>query len=305
MIRMGVIGVGAMGSHHARILSDLPGAGLVGVYDRNGRQAAAVASRYATRAFASPEALLAEVDAVVVAVPTELHYEIGRQALAAGCHVLMEKPLAHDLQTAGDLCRQAAALGQELMVGYVERFNPAVARLRDLLDGEDLLSLTFTRVGPEPPRSGETGVILDLAIHDLDLLLHLSGREVIRTTALAAGLHRQDTAALSFLMEGGLLAHVSANWLTPFKVREIQAATPKRFYRCDLIHQQLTEYSRLSPDQGYAVREVPVASGEPLRRELGAFVRALAAGEPVPVPGEDGLRSLRLAEQCVAVSMLT
>ncbi|HEY3365243.1 MAG TPA: Gfo/Idh/MocA family oxidoreductase [Symbiobacteriaceae bacterium] len=302
MVRVGVIGVGNMGSHHARILSSLPGAELAGVCDADRTRAEAVALRNDTRAFTTPADLLASVEAVVVAVPTEQHAEVGSQALAAGCHVLMEKPLAHDLPAARALCEQAGRAGRLIMTGYVERFNPAVARLKELLPGEELLYLSFTRVGPEPPRSGSTGVILDLAIHDLDLLTHLSGQAVVRTVALAAGNGRQDTASLSFLLSGGGLAHVTANWLTPYKVREVQAATPSHLYRCDLIRQQLTAYSRL-PEGSYAVHEIPIQAREPLRAELTAFVDAVAAGAAeAPVPCTAGLASLALVAECIAAA---
>ncbi len=299
MVRVGVIGVGNMGSHHARILSDLAGARLVGVYDRGPERARAVAERYGTKAFADMDALLETVEAVVVAVPPEVHHAVGIRALTAGCHVLMEKPLAHDLPSAQALCDQADEVGRHLVVGYVERFNPAVTRLKEMLARERLLYLNFVRVGPEPPRTGNTGVILDLAIHDMDLLLYLSGDDVVHVTALSGMGGQQDTASLSFLLSGGALAHITANWLTPYKVREVQVATPQRLYRCDLMRQQLTVFSRLAAAQGYAVQEVPIGVQEPLRAQLAAFVGMIESDQPGPVTGREGLRSLALAESCV------
>lgn len=299
MIRFGVVGAGNMGRHHARILAELPGATLVGIYDVNSHRAAAVAASYGCRPFATLEGLLAAVDAVVVAVPTRSHYEVARLCLLAGRHTLVEKPLAATVAQAEELCALAAS-GPLLMVGYVERFNPAVARLRAELAEDEPLCLLFTRVGPEPPPGDGPGVILDLAIHDLDLLLYLTGRPVHRVTALAAGSSgREDSASLSFLLAGGCLAQVTVNWLTPFKVREIQVATRRRLLRCDLLRQELLAYSRHPASRGtYTVTELPVTRGEPLRLELAAFAAAIAAGREPPVPGWQGLASLRLAEDC-------
>lgn len=302
MVRVGVVGVGNMGLHHARVLSELPGAMLAGVCDADPARLEMVATRFRTHAFTEAADLYAVADAVVVAVPTELHARVGMEALQAGCHVLMEKPLAHCLVSARELCAAAERSRRQLMVGYVERFNPALVRLKEQLDGEELLSLTFTRVGPQPPRTGHTGVIHDLAIHDLDLMLHLAGREVVQTAALAAGHERQDTATLSFLLKDGILAHLLVNWLTPFKLREVQVATPQRLYRCDLMRQQLTAFGRMPASAGYSVTEIPVPVGEPLRAELSAFVSAVAEGRPVPVPHTEGLCSLALAEQCAVIA---
>ncbi len=301
MIRFGVVGTGNMGRNHARILADLPGVTLAGVYDQDCARAETVAAATGSRAWADLDGLLAAVDAVVVAVPTAAHYAVGRRCLEAGRHTLMEKPLAANTTEAEALCRLAAANGPALMVGYVERFNPAVCRLRTLLERDTPLFFSFTRVGPEPAPGGGTGVILDLAIHDLDLMLHLSGQPVRHVAALAAGAGREDTASLSFLLDDGCLAHLTVNWLTPFKVREIQVATAQRLYRCNLLRQQLTAFSRQpGGTDSYAVTEIPVRYEEPLRAELAAFARAIATGEAPPVPCSAALPSLRLAETCLA-----
>lgn len=304
MTRIAVIGTGHMGENHVRVLSSMPRVSLVGVYDADRQRARDVAHRYGTRAFATLDGLLEATDAVVIAVPTAAHAAVGMEALAADCHVLMEKPLAADVPAAQALCDEAKRRRRVLMTGFVERFNPAVNRLRQLLHGKQLLYMNLTRVGPGPPPTMPTDIILDLAIHDIDLLLHVFGQTIKELTAVAVGQPHFHAASISLLLSNDALAQLTTNWLPPYKVREIEAATRDQLYRCNLIEQRLIVFERhspvlerQSPNFDTEPIELHIERQEPLRLELAAFIRAIKGGKVV-APGTEGLQSLSVAQQC-------
>lgn len=299
MIRIGVVGTGNMGRKHARVLSEMPEVDLVGVHDLDADRANAVARQYGCRHFFGLDALLDQVHAVVVATPTASHFDVGRRCIEAGRATLIEKPLASSVAEAKAL-HSASAQGPLVMVGYVERFNPVIRRLRELLVHDQPRSLHFTRVGPSPAGNVSTGVIMDLAIHDLDLMLYLSGRTVTRHAAAAAGPGREETASLCFQLGDDCHADITANWLAPFRERTVEVITPQSAYRCDLLTQRLTLYKRHYESLNtYTATEILVPYEEPLRAELSAFLRAVSRGETEPVPLRDALESLRLAEICL------
>lgn len=301
MTRIAVIGTGHMGENHVRVLSTMPRVSLVGVYDADRQRARDVAHRYGTRAFATLDGLLEATDAVVIAVPTAAHAAVGLEALAANCHVLMEKPLAADVAEAQTLCDEARRRRRVLMTGFVERFNPAVNRLRQLLQGKELLYMNLTRVGPGPPPSMPTDIILDLAIHDIDLLLHVFGQKIKALTAVAVGRPQLNASSISFLLANDALAQLTTTWLPPYKVRAIEAATRDQLYRCNLIEQRLVVFERQSPVFDGEPIELHIERQEPLRLELAAFIRAVKGGKVV-APGIEGLQSLRVAHQCRAAA---
>jgi UDP-N-acetylglucosamine 3-dehydrogenase len=168
-LRIGVIGVGVMGSNHARVLTGLPGAELVGVADPDRKQAEFVARTLGCAAVANVNELLdLKVDAVTIAAPTHLHRDIALACIARGVHVMVEKPIASSVEEGREIIAAARRAGVTLMVGHVERFNPAVEAIKDALRNEDILSIAITRVGPFPPRMSNVGVVIDLAVHDID-----------------------------------------------------------------------------------------------------------------------------------------
>ena len=178
-LRVGVVGLGVMGKNHARVLSELPGVTLVGVADPDQAQVEFVTSRLGCAGFSSLEALLdAGIDALTVAAPTQLHTAISLAAIARGVHVLVEKPIAHTVEEGRRIIDAAEKAGVTLMVGHVERFNPAVQSIRQAIAGDDILSIQITRVGPFPPRMSDIGVVIDLAVHDIDLIRWFTGSEI-------------------------------------------------------------------------------------------------------------------------------
>jgi predicted dehydrogenase len=292
-----------MGQAHARIFSGLSNVTLVGVTDRNPPKAEAVAERTRTRAFKSLDDLLdAGADAISIAVPTDCHAEVALRCIDAGCSVLIEKPIAGDLGEAKAVIDAARKRGIVLMVGHVERFNPAAAALKEALANERPISLHITRVGPFPPRMSKIGVVIDLAVHDIDLVRWLTGEEITELRALTRSIkaEREDVALLQMSTTSGILSQINTNWLTPFRVRTIQATTENGYFLADLITRQVSEYRDYRPDGRYTARQLMVSGAEPLRLELEHFVQSVLTNTDPAVTGEEGLRNLELALRCLA-----
>jgi len=302
-LRIGVIGVGVMGSNHARVLTGLPGAELVGVADPDRKQAEFVARTLGCTAVTNVNELLdLKVDAVTIAAPTHLHHEIALACIARGVHVMVEKPIASSVEEGRDIIAAARRAGLTLMVGHVERFNPAVEAIKDALRNEDILSIAITRVGPFPPRMSNVGVVIDLAVHDIDLIRWFTDSEIIEVQPQlsSAVAEREDIALLQFRTASGVLAHINTNWLTPFKARTVIVATRGKYIMADLLTRQVTECFGFQPDGSYSMRHLSVGHAEPLRSELLAFLRAVRSGSPAAVTGEEGVASLEIAIRCLA-----
>ncbi len=301
-LRLGVIGVGVMGANHARVLIDLPGVELVGIADPDRAQATAVATALGCRSVADHKALLAlGVDAVTIAAPTHLHHPIALDCIKAGIHSLVEKPIASTVEEGRAIVSAAARAGLTLMVGHVERFNPTVATIKQALDGEDILSIAITRVGPFPPRMSNVGVVIDLAVHDIDLIQWFTGSDIVEVQPQlkSAIAEREDIALLQFRTRSGVLAHINTNWLTPFKARTVHVATRQKYVIGDLLTRQVTECFGFQPDGSYSMRHLSVGHAEPLRAELVAFVDAIRDGKRPAVGGEEGVASLEVAIRCL------
>jgi predicted dehydrogenase len=301
-LRVGVIGVGVMGRNHARVLAELPAVTIAGIVDPDLGAAKAAAGPVGARTFGTTEELLAAgVDAVIVAAPTQLHHPIALQCLQAGVHCLVEKPIAATAAEGDEIVAAAKARGLTLMVGHVERFNPAVQAIKQAIRDEDILSVQVTRVGPFPPRMSNVGVVIDLAVHDIDLICWFTDSTISEIQPLLASAiaEREDIALLQFRTHSGVLASINTNWLTPFKTRSVQVATRNKYVTGDLITRQVTECFGFQPDGSYSMRHLSVPQTEPLRAELAAFIRAVRTGETPAVTGEAGVASLAVAIQCL------
>ena len=302
-IPVGVIGVGSMGVHHARAYAELRGSRLVGVHDANPERAREVADRHGTEASAVDD-LLGRAAAVSIAVPTAYHYEMARRAIDRGVAPLVEKPFVGSLERGQELIDRAEARDVPLQVGHVERFNPAVRTLADVVPDLEVLAIDARRLGPPVDRTDEAGVVRDLMIHDLDIALSVVGAEPTSVDAERASDDRHVTATVGF--ENGVAAGFRASRVTQRKVRTLTVTARDCTVEVDYIDRSiqihrhsLPEYVETNGDLRYrheSVIERPtVENGEPLKAELRAFLAAVRGERSPPVSGRDGLRALALA----------
>jgi predicted dehydrogenase len=301
-IRIGVVGVGVMGSNHARVLAGLSGVQVVGVVDPDPAQRALVNGALGCPAVKELDGLLKyELDAVTIAAPTHLHREIALRCIARGIHVLVEKPIASTVEEGDDIIKAARRAGLTLMVGHVERFNPAVQAIKEAIRGEDILSIAITRVGPFPPRMSNVGVVIDLAVHDIDLIRWFTDSDIVEVQPQLSNAvaEREDIALLQFRTASGVLAHINTNWLTPFKARNVTIATRDKYVMGDLLTRQVTECFGFQTDGSYSMRHLSVGHDEPLRAELIAFINAVRDGKEPAVTGEQAVASLEIAIRCL------
>lgn len=308
-LRIGVIGVGNMGQHHTRVLSLLKDIELVGVADINVERGIDVASKYRVRFFEDYRDLLAHVDAVCVAVPTRLHHPVGMSCLQAGVHVLIEKPIAASIAEAESLVNAAAEAHRILQVGHIERFNPAFQELGKVLKTEELLALEAHRMSPYSQRANDVSVVLDLMIHDIDLLLELADSQVVKLTA--SGSRASDSGYLDYVtatlnFANGIVATLTASKVTHRKLRSIVAHCKNSLTEADflnneiLIHRQttanyVTDYGQVLYRQDGLIEKVYTSNIEPLHAELEHFINCVRGGNQPSVGGEQALKALRLA----------
>jgi len=292
-LRVGVFGTGALGRHHARILGDLPGVERVGIHDPRREAAEAVAAEHGARIFDRFETLAEAIDAAVVAAPTLAHADLGVELLSRGVHVLIEKPIAPDLEQADRLIEAASRAGRILTVGHVEFHNPAVAAL--LAAGGRPRYVEIQRLGVFSPRSLDVDVIADLMIHDLQILHALDDSPVreIRATGIPVLSDRIDLVNARLEFVSGLVANVSASRVSSVKVRELRAFYSDRYRSLDYQSQEIKGYrlERGEKEPQILPEAIRIEPAEPLRRELEAFAAA-CRGEPARLV--DG-RAARLA----------
>src|ERR1700755_1389875 len=301
-LRVGVIGAGVMGSNHARVLAGLPETTLIGVVDPLPAHRTRATELTGCRTFESLDELIAEgVAAVTTAAPTHLHHEIALATIARKIHVLVEKPIASTVEEGEEIVTAARQAGVTMMVGHVERFNPAVAAIKQAISGEDILSIAITRVGPFPPRMSNVGVVIDLAVHDIDLIRWFTESDIVEVQPQlsSAVAEREDIALLQFRTASGVLAHINTNWLTPFKARNVTVATRGKYVMGDLLPRPVTGFFGLQADGSYSMRHLPVGHDEPLRAELIAFIDAVRDGKEPAVTGEQAVASLEIAIRCL------
>ena len=301
-LKVGVVGVGVMGSNHARVFSDMAVVELVGVADPDVKQREFVARTLGCADFADINGLLREgVDAITIAAPTPLHHDLALECISRGVHVLVEKPIAPSVEEGRAIVAAARRAGVTLMVGHVERFNPAVESIKRAIKDQDILSIAITRVGPFPPRMSNVGVVIDLAVHDIDLIRWFTDSEIveIQPQLSSAVAEREDIALLQFRTASGVLAHINTNWLTPFKARTIHVATRDKYLIADLLTMQVTECFGFQADGSYSMRHLSVGYAEPLRAELLAFIDSIRSGRTPAVTGEEGVASLEIAIRCL------
>ncbi|MGE5221232.1 MAG: Gfo/Idh/MocA family oxidoreductase [Omnitrophica WOR_2 bacterium] len=316
MVKVAVIGVGSMGKNHARVYTELPEAQLVAVVDANAHTASSTAERFGVKAYTDYRQMLEteRPQAVSVAVPTALHEEVAMAAFEAGADVLVEKPIAATIDEGKAIIARAHQLGRQLMVGHIVRFNPAIQSLKQKLQAGELgriFQIICRRVGPFPERIRDVGVVIDLAPHDIDVMRFLTGLDPVRVYAeTEQRIHTEHEDLVLGLLRfpDGVTGSIEINWLTPTKVREILVLGERGLFRVDDLTQDLYFYENAQASglqwtalqtlrgvsEGLMVR-FPMQRYEPLKSELQAFIQSINEGCPMPVTGEDGLASLRIA----------
>jgi UDP-N-acetylglucosamine 3-dehydrogenase len=322
LLAAGVIGLGAMGINHARVYGEIDGVELVAVAEPEAerrRLAARPPLAGSLRTYADYREMLARerLDLLSVAVPTRLHREVAKAALERQVAVLVEKPIAAELEEGQAILAAAEEAGCQLMVGHVERFNPAVQELKRRLEAGELGRVFLARaerVGPFPQRTRDVGVVQDLATHDIDIMRFLLASEVERVYAeTEAGLRTEHEDLLSAVMRfrSGAVGLLEVNWLTPTKVRRLALVGEAGMFVVDYLTQDLLFYERESAGAAWAspaavagggeraMTRLPIEKKEPLRAELEAFVRSVAQGSPSPMPAEDALVAVEVAARLV------
>ncbi len=302
---IGVVGVGALGRHHARHLSTLPGVRLVGVHDTHPGRADEVAKDLGTRAYPDLDELLGQVKAITVAVPTRAHAAVGLRALGRGVPVLMEKPLAATLDEADALIAAARRARVQLQVGHIERYNRALRAAEGYLDGARYIE--SQRLAPFQPRGTDVAVVLDLMIHDLDLVLHLTGgaeATEVRASGLSVLSPHLDLANARVEFADGAVAQVTASRVARERIRKLRLFQPNGYLSLDLASGG-GEFMRLRPDwkpgTGAQLSDVverivlEAPEADALRLELESFVHAVRGERAAVVTGEEGRAALALA----------
>jgi len=295
--RVAVIGCGAWGTQHARVYQELDSTELAAVCDLDEARAKTVADRYGVDAYTEYGRLLErrDVEAVSICTPTVTHAEVALWAIEAGKHILIEKPMTNLVSEAEEVIRAAEKAGVKLMVGFVERFNPAVRKTVELIKAGEIGEVILAhvrRVSRRPDRVGDVGIVKDLAIHDIDVVCQLFEDPVSEVYAIVGSIaHKfEDYADILFRFGGGRSAFIETNWLTPRKVRRLVVTGTEGLINVEYITQ------RISIEKGTEVKEPLLETREPLKIELERFSRSIQNDEPPSPSGEEGLRALSLCE---------
>jgi predicted dehydrogenase len=298
--RVAVIGVGALGKHHARILAAMPGVNLVGIVDINEARAREIAGLVNAESFSSAADVIGAVDAVTVAVPTESHSSVALPFLQRGIGVLVEKPLARNAAEAQQLIDAARVSGAVFGVGHTERFNPAVTAVQPLLDHPRFIEVH--RLGTFPDRSLDIDVVFDLMIHDLDVVLSIVPSEVVAVEAVGVAVltPRPDIANARLKFASGCIANLTASRISKDRVRKIRIFQRDAYLSVDYAAQEVERW-RLVKGNGAVPAidggKLPIVQEEPLGRELADFIAAVRSRREPGVTGADGLRAINLAQR--------
>lgn len=307
-VRVGVVGVGHLGYHHARNYAAIEGAELVGIVDPDSAHASKAAQDFQVTAFASIEDLIAKgVDAVSVAAPTTLHPAITLQLLEAGVDVLVEKPIAPTVAEAREMARMAADRGRILQVGHIERFNGAVMALAGRIKAPKFIECH--RLSPYTSRGDDVSVVLDLMIHDLDIVLAFVRDEVTSIDAVGVPVFSptEDIANARLRFASGCVANVTCSRVAVERMRKIRVFEQDAYFSTNYTEQEVLAYRKkpgpvpdgVSPMQHLSIESLPVRREEPLKLELESFVTCVRDRTKPVVSGEDALKVLELAQQVI------
>jgi len=306
-VKVGVIGVGNMGRNHVRSYVALKHrCELIGVYDIDRELNQEIAESYGVKAFSSAEALMAEVDAVNIATPTTTHFEIGMQAVNRGRHILVEKPITNLVEEAQALLQAARQKDLIVQVGHIERFNPAIQALPEILQREEIIALDVQRMGPYDPRISDTDVIQDLMIHDIDVVCSLVPGEIKEVSAFARQVksHQHvDYAVAHLLLGDNVIATLTSSRATNKKVRRMTITTLESYIELDYLQRKIvvTRRGGLMADNADYQRENELeetysSEKEPLKSQLAHFINSMENGTRPLISGSDGLEALKITK---------
>jgi predicted dehydrogenase len=297
-LRAGVIGVGHLGQHHARLYASLPGSQLIGVVDQSPERGHTIAERYGVRLFQTAEELLPQVDVVSIAVPTSAHYDVARRCLQAGKHVLVEKPLAVMPGEARELVETAKTRNCQLQVGHSERFNPVMRVMRPHI-GRPVF-IECHRLSSFSERGTDVDVVLDLMIHDLDLVLSFDPGPVeeIRAAGVAVLSATIDIANARIQFQSGCVANLTASRVSTNKMRRLRLFQPDQYLSIDFQTRQGMICRRQTKAGGrptVAIEQLQGSDEEPLKLQLESFLDAVRDGKTPVISGEDGVAAIEVA----------
>lgn len=307
VLKVGVLGVGNMGRNHLRVLSTMAEVELVGCCDANRDAAGQQASHYGITAFDTPEEMFESVDVAHIVTPSFLHEKYAVAAANAGCHVLVEKPIALTLDSAQAIIDACAKAGVRLCVGHVERFNPAIMTLAQIVEGEEILSVNFQRMSPFDGRVADASVVQDLMIHDIDVLNSLVKSPIKKVQSQGAKVFtdKLDYAQGLVSYENGVCASLTASRVTETKIRKAEINCKSSFIAVDYLTRtvEISRKTNFTLDVGHdaqyrqenIIEKVFVPNEEPLRSEFSHFVHCIVSGEDVLTSGEMGLAALKLS----------
>jgi predicted dehydrogenase len=300
-LSMGVAGVGAIGRNHARVLASLPGIKLAGIFDVDHARAAGLAAEHGTRAATSLEELASWTEAITIATPTQYHYETGKTLLEAGKHILIEKPITDNTEQALELAALAKAKSLVLQVGHIERFNPVMSLLEERLTSPRFIEAH--RLSPFPNRSIDIGVVLDLMIHDIEIVLNLVRSPVESMDAVGVPVltRREDIANARLRFANGCVANLTASRISPERLRKLRVFQGDAYLSLDYQAQEGKIYRR----DGMAIvcEDVIVEKDEPLKLELAAFAECARHGLRPRVGGREAAAALDLAMRITSLIM--
>lgn len=318
-LNIAVIGVGHIGKEHARIYADMSEVNLCGVVDTDSVQGEAVAKRCKTKYYRSCKEIINEIDAASVVVPTKYHYEIAKELISNGINVLVEKPMTGTIPEAEDLIRLSREKGSVLQAGYIERFNPALKAIQKL--DTSLKFIECHRLSPFTFRSADIGVVLDLMIHDIDIILSLSKSKVKKIDAVGVNVisNREDIANARIQFENGCVANITASRVSLVPMRKIRLFSEDSYISLDYQKQEAiiyrkspqltlksinvedTDISSIKDLKNFVfgdllkIEQIKMDNEEPLKKELEAFVNSVRNSENSVVPGEEGIKAIKTA----------
>lgn len=313
MIKVAVIGVGSMGKNHARVYFENDDVELVAVADPHPEMLNQISNRYHAKGYSDYKEMLEheEIEAVSIAVPTSLHKEVAIHTLNKKKHVLLEKPIASTEQEAQEIINCARINNVNLMIGHIERFNPAIIELKKRLnDLGEIYKIDVQRIGPFPSRITDVGVIIDLSVHDIDIIHYLTELFPLRVYAeTLRKLHpsHEDSVTTLLRFSGDLKATINIDYLSPTKIRQLQVFGKKGMFRVNYLNQELYFYENtgFTSDSWNSViegdmRKIHLENKEPLKSEIEAFISSIIHKQESPVSGEHGLRVLQIANKILS-----